>query len=128
MLLELLVAAAIIGLALLPLLQLFPTILAPLPVSDVELRLDGAAIRKSEELVNRLRFDIAGAASGTETCTDVPSCLLVWTITTEQASAVPGVGVLRIIDVVACQDRDGSGACEPAEDQVRLSSKATSRP
>ena len=127
-LVELLVAVAIIGVALIPLLQVIPATLAPIQVSDSEVRLAAAGVRKTEELINRLRANIAAAASGAESCADLSGCRLEWTITTEASSAAPGVGALVTVEVVACRDTDASGACDPAEDQVRYATKVTSRP
>jgi prepilin-type N-terminal cleavage/methylation domain-containing protein len=127
-LVELVVAMAIIGVALVPLLQMLPATLAPIQVSDSEVRLAAASARKTEELVNRLRADIAGAASGAETCTDLPGCRLEWTVATEATHAAPGVGSLVTVQVVACRDASGTGACALAADQVRYATKVTSRP
>lgn len=127
-LIELLVAAAIIGVALIPLLQIVPGTLGPAQVSEVQLRLEAAATRKTEELVGRLRANIAGVPSGAEVCADLANCRLTWTITTELSSATPGVGALVMLSTVACQDRDSSGTCDAGEEQVRLDTKVTSRP
>jgi len=127
-LIELLVAAAIIGVALIPLLQMVPTTLAPVQVSDAQLRLEAAATRKTEELVNRLRNNIAGAASGTEVCADLTGCRLTWAIATEASSAAQGVGSLVTVSVTACRDANASGTCEADEEQARLDTKVTSRP
>ena len=64
--------------------------------------------------------------SGSATCTDLPNCLLVWTIATELSSAVPGT--LKTLNVVACQDTNGNSACDSGERQVRYDAKVTSRP
>lgn len=127
-LIELLVAAAIIGVALIPLLQMVPGTLGPAQVSDVQLRLETSATRKTEELVGRLRANIAGEPSGGEVCADLANCRLTWTIATEASSATAGVGALVRLSTVACQDSDASGTCDPGEEQVRLDTKVTSRP
>lgn len=127
-LLDLLVAAAIIGVALIPLLQLVPGMLASAQVPDTALRLNAAATRKMEELIAVLRANIGGASSGAEACPDLLDCRIEWTVTTEQSSASPGVGRLAAVAVLACQDRDASGACDTADEQVRLDTKVTSRP
>jgi prepilin-type N-terminal cleavage/methylation domain-containing protein len=127
-LVEMLVATAIVGVALIPLLQIVPAAMAPIQVSDAEVRLAAAATRKTEELINRLRFNITGVTSGAESCSDISRCLLEWTIATEQSSPTPGVGSLVTLDVVACRDADADATCEPTEDQVRYATKATSRP
>lgn len=69
-----------------------------------------------------------GAASGTATCTDVPNCLLVWTIATELSSTVRAVEQLRTLNVTACQDTNGNSACDSGERQVRYDAKITSHP
>ncbi|MDR7420071.1 MAG: prepilin-type N-terminal cleavage/methylation domain-containing protein [Armatimonadota bacterium] len=127
-LVELLVAVAIIGVALIPLLQIVPATLAPIQVSDTEVRLSAAGVRKSEELTHRLRANIASVTSGAEACSDLSGCRLEWTIATDASSSAPGVGSLVAVEVVACRDADASGACDPAEDQVRYATKVTSRP
>jgi hypothetical protein len=123
-----LVAAAIVGVALIPLLQMLPGALGPAQTSDVHLRLETAAVRKTEELIGRLRANIAGVPSGTEACPDLANCRLAWTIATEASSPSPGVGALVRLSTVACVDSDGSGACDVGEEQVRLDTKVTSRP
>ncbi len=69
-----------------------------------------------------------GATTGTATCTDLPNCLLVWTITTELSSTVLAVGTLQTLNVVACQDTNGNSACDAGERQVRYDAKITSHP
>ena len=127
-LIELLVAAAIIGVALIPLLQMVPGTLGPAQVSDVQLRLETAATRKTEELVGRLRANIASATSGAEACADLANCRLTWTIATEASSVTPGVGALVTVSTTACQDSNASGTCDAGEEQARLDTKVTSRP
>ena len=127
-LLDLLVAAAIIGAALIPLLQLVPGMLASGQVPDTALRLHAAATRTMEELIAILRANIAGASSGAGACPDLSGCRIEWTVTTEQVSVSPGVGRLVAVAVLACQDRDASGTCDAADEQVRLDTKVTSRP
>ena len=127
-LIELLVAVMLVSIAIMPLLQLVPGTLAPIQVSDSELRLAAVSTRKSEELINRLRSDINSVSTGAEVCTDVPNCRVEWTIATEQSSGITNVGSLKTVTTVACQDRDANGACDPTDDQVRYDAKVTSRP
>jgi prepilin-type N-terminal cleavage/methylation domain-containing protein len=127
-LIELLVAVAIISVALIPLMQIVPATLAPIQVSDVEVRLAAAATRTSEELINRLRANIGSVTSGAAACADLPRCRLEWTVTTELSSGTPGVGSLVAVAVAACRDADASNTCDPTEDQVRYATKITSRP
>ncbi len=127
-LIELLVAVLLVSIAILPLLQLIPGTLAPIQVSDSELRLEAVSARKSEEIINRLRSDINSVVTGAEVCTDLPGCRVEWTIATEQSSAVTGVGALKTLATIACVDRNANGACDATDDQVRYDTKITSRP
>jgi Tfp pilus assembly protein PilV len=127
-LVEALVAALIIGVAVVPLLRLVPGIIGPGQISGDELRLGAAATRKSEELIHRMRASIAGVVSGAEACPDLPNCRIEWTVTIEQTSAITGVGSLRTLATVACQDSDVSGSCDAGEPRVRFDTKVTSRP
>ncbi len=52
---EILVAALLIGIALVPLLQLYPGTLGFNLESDFDMRLSAAAVRKMEEVINILR-------------------------------------------------------------------------
>ncbi|MGH2405217.1 MAG: type IV pilus modification PilV family protein [bacterium] len=129
-LLEVLVASLLIGIGLVPLLHLYPDTLRINFESEVDMILSAVAVRKSEEIINRLRPPgaIDSVASGTETCTDWPNCRLRWTISTEFSSATAGVGRLKTLNVVACEDRDGNTTCDSGERQVRYDTKITSRP
>lgn len=127
-LVEVLVAMAIIGVAVVPLLTMLPGILTPAQVSDTDLQLSAAGVRKMEELTNRLRADITSVASGAQACTDLPGCRLVWTITTELSSGATGVGSLKTLSVTACVDANANSACDAVESQVRFDAKVTSRP
>ncbi len=127
-LLEVLVAAFLIGLALVPLLQLYPRTVG-YTVSNLDTTLSAAAKRKAEEIITRMRPSGSSSTvvpSGTAACTDVPNCLLVWTITTEASSTLGGW--LNDVSVVACQDTDLNNICEAGEPQVRYDTKGTSRP
>lgn len=127
-LIELLVATLLVSVAIVPLLQALPGTVAPARVSDTVLRLSAVGTRKTEELTNRLRADINGAASGAEVCADVANCLALWTIATDLSSATPGVGVLKSVAVIVCQDANANGVCDAGEDQVRYDTRLTSRP
>jgi len=127
-LVELLAAALILGVAIIPLLQVMPGVLAPAQVTETDLRLSAAATRKTEEILGRLRADISSVTSGAEACADLPQCRLQWTITTELSSAAPGVGSLRTIATIACRDANANSACDVDEAQVRYDTKVTSRP
>ncbi len=127
---EILVAVLLIGIALVPLLELYPGTLRIDVESEIDMVLSAAAVRKMEEVINRLRPPgaIDSVTSGTEACTDLPTCRLTWTIATELSSAVTGVGQLKTLSVVACQDANGNAACDSGERQVRYDAKITSRP
>ena len=125
---EVLVAALLIGVALVPLMQMYPGLLEEDQVDDVTVQLGAVAVRQAESLINTLRGDISGAASGSATCPDFPGCLLVWTISTEASSGITGVGRLVDVTVIACADTNGNGVCDPGETQVRQDAKVTSRP
>ncbi len=127
-LIELLVATMLVSIAVIPLLQLVPGTLAPIQVSDSELRLAAVSTRKSEELINRLRFNINSVSTGAEVCTDVANCRVEWTIATELSSGTQNVGLLRTIAIVACRDTNANSVCDSTEDQVRYDTKVTSRP
>jgi type II secretory pathway component PulJ len=127
-LIELLVATLLVSVAIVPLLQALPGTVAPAHVSDTVLRLSAAGTRKIEELTNRLRADINGVASGAEVCSDVVNCRAQWTITTDLSSATQGVGVLKSVTVIVCQDADANDVCDAGEDQVRYDTRITSRP
>jgi len=127
-LIELLVAVMLVSIAVMPLLQFVPGTLAPIQVSDSELRLAAVSTRKGEEIINRLRFNINSVSTGAEICTDLPNCRLEWTIATEQSSGTTNVGSLKTIAIVACRDLNANSACDASEDQVRYETKVTSRP
>ena len=127
-LVEVMVAALLIAIALVPLMQMFPGLLAEDRADEITMRLGTVAARQMETLVNSLRGNIGGATSGSAACPDLTQCLLVWTIATEASSATQGVGSLVDVSVTACVDANGNGACEVGEMQVRHDAKVTSRP
>ncbi len=123
---EVLVATFLIGLALVPLLQLYPRTVG-YNSSKLNALLSYAAIGKAEEIITLMRPSGSTASpSGTAACTAVPNCLLVWTTTTEASSTLGGW--LKDVSVVACQDQDLNNICEASEPQVRYDAKVTSRP
>lgn len=125
---ELLVASLLIGLTLMPLLQLIPLTLGS-NVSNYEVVLSAAAIRKMEEVITLLRVSGTSVSpTGTAACADLPNCLLVWTTTTELSSGASGVGWLKRVTVTACQDTNRNNICDPGERQVRYDTKVTFRP
>lgn len=127
-LIEVLVAALLIGVALVPLMRMFPGLLEEDQIDEATMQLGAVAVRQTESLVNTLRGNIAAAASGSAACPDLPGCRLVWTITTEASSAIAGVGRLVDISVIACVDANGNGLCDPGETMVQQDAKVTSRP
>jgi prepilin-type N-terminal cleavage/methylation domain-containing protein len=127
-LVEVLVAALIIGIALVPLMQLFPGLLEEGQTDEATMRLGTVAVRQMESLVTSLRANITSVTSGSAACSDLPQCLVVWTVTTEASSAAQGVGSLVDVSVTACADTDGNSVCDAGETQVRYDAKVTSRP
>ncbi|HET6781247.1 MAG TPA: prepilin-type N-terminal cleavage/methylation domain-containing protein [bacterium] len=125
---EVLVATFLVGVALVPLVQLYPALLEAEQVVDTDTRVGTVAGRKMEEIINRLRTDITSVTSGAETCTDFPSCWIEWTVATESSSAVVGVGSLVTTMVTACTDGNGNNACDGSDITVRYDAKVTSRP
>ncbi len=127
-LIEVLVAALLIAVALVPLMQLFPGLLQQDQSDEAIARLNTVAVRQMESTITALRNNIGGVASGSATCSDLPQCLVVWTVATESSSATQGVGSLVDVTVTACADSDGNSACDASEIQVRYDAKVTSRP
>ncbi len=127
-LIEVLVAAFLIGIALVPIMHLYPVALEVDEQIETGLRIGQAASRKMEEIASRLRADINAVTSGSETCSDVPSCRVEWTVATEASSGTQGVGALKTISVTACVDRNGNSACGTDETPVSYDAKVTSRP
>ncbi len=127
-LIEVVVAVMIIGVALVPLVQMMPGLIADDQADEVTLELSAVAVRKIEALGNGLRANVNAVPSGSAACSDLPRCLLVWTVTTETSSTAHGVGALVDVSVTACVDQNGNGACDPGEPQIRYDAKLTSRP
>jgi len=125
---EVLVAAMLIAVALVPLMQLFPGLIETELTDETTMVLGAVAVRNMESITTSLRNNIASVASGSATCADFPNCLVVRTVTTEASSATPGVGSLVDVGVTACADANGSGACDASETQVHYDAKVTSRP
>ena len=125
---EVLVATFLIGVALVPLIQLYPALLETDQVVETDTRVGTVAGRKMEEIITLLRRDITSVTSGAEACADFPSCRVEWTIATESTSAVQGVGSLITMSVVACMDRNGNNACDSGDILIRYDAKVTSRP
>jgi prepilin-type N-terminal cleavage/methylation domain-containing protein len=95
---------------------------------DLDWTVSGAAQIWVALAVELRRGAIVADPNGSAACPDLPNCLLVWTTTTEFSSAVAGAGTLKTLNVVACQDANGSSACDSSERQVRYDAKITSRP
>lgn len=126
-LVEVLVAVLLIGLALAPLMQLYPSLLSADQEAEVEMRVGTAASRQMETLIVQLR-GLEPVASGSAACPDLPNCRLQWTVATEGSNTLAGVGLLRTVGVVGCLDADASATCGAAEIQVRFDAKVTTRP
>jgi prepilin-type N-terminal cleavage/methylation domain-containing protein len=127
-LVEVLVAALLIGVALVPLMQLFPGLIQQDQSDETITRLGTVAVRQMESTITQLRNPGGSVTSGSAACTDLPQCLVVWTITTEASSATQGVGSLVDVAVTACVDANANSACDATESQVRYDAKVTSRP
>ncbi len=127
-LVEVVVAAMLIGLALVPLMQLYPAVLDENREAETGMRLGTVAGQKMEETLTRLHSDINAVTSGRATCPDLPACRVEWEVATEATSPTQGVGSLRTVTVTACLDTDGDLSCGTGELQVRDDAKVTSRP
>ena len=127
-LLEVLVSVLLLGLALAPLLQLYPSLVAANESHRDRAQLAAAASSKREELGQGLRRGTASPGAGSAACPGLPNCLVTWEVQTELSSATPRVGSLWTVRVTACADANSSGACEAQEPQVRYDTKVTSRP
>lgn len=127
-LVEVLVAALLIAMALVPMMQLYPGLMETDLTDETTMRVATVAVRNMESITTSLRNNIASVVSGSATCSDFPNCLAVWTVATEASSATPGVGSLVDVGVTACQDANGNGACDASETQVHYDAKVTSRP
>jgi len=127
-LVEVLVAALLIAVALVPLMQLFPGLISQDQSDEMITRLGTVAVRQMESTITTLRNTGGSVASGSAVCTDLSQCLLVWTVTTEASSATQGVGSLVDVAVTACVDANANSACDATESQVRFDAKVTSRP
>lgn len=133
-LVEVLVSVLLLAIALVPLLELYPS-LGAANESDRDLGvLSSAAAGKLEALRRQLLEGSLGAGTGFEPCPPPanpadyfpPNCLLQWGVTSFQTDPVGGW--LRDAWVVACVDQNSSGACDAGELQVRYDTRVTSRP
>lgn len=131
---EVLVSVLLLAIALVPLLELYPSLVgANESDRDVSV-LSAAAAGRLEELRRELLVGPAPIGPGSGPCpppaepTDYfpPNCLLQWEVTPFQTDPVGGW--LMHAWVVACADRDASGACDAGERQVRYDTRVTSRP
>lgn len=127
-LIEVLVALLLIAGAILPLMQLSPGLLRQNQQDETTMRLSAVALRQMEAILASLRGNIGSVISGAAACTDLPTCLVQWTIAIEASSTTPGVGELDDVAVIACLDQDGNGVCDAGEPQVRYDAKVTTRP
>lgn len=124
--LEVIVAAFLISLAIIPLMQLLPRSLDA-TVSSYEVVLSAAATRRTEQIIALLRTSTS-VGNGSMTCTDLPNCLITWTTTVELSNPDPSIGSLTRVRVTACQDVNQNNVCDPGERQVRYDTKVTTRP
>ncbi|MDR7408262.1 MAG: prepilin-type N-terminal cleavage/methylation domain-containing protein [Armatimonadota bacterium] len=133
-LVEVLVSVLLLALALVPLLELYPSLVAA-NQSDRDLSiLSAVASGRLEELRAGLFEGSVGLGTGSEPCPPpyevgdyFPlNCLLQWDVTSFQTDPVGGW--LRNAWVVACVDGNSSGTCDSGELQVRYETRVTSRP
>ncbi len=127
-LIEVLVAALLVAGALVPLMQLYPGLLKENQQDEATMRLGAVAVRQMETTLTSLRGSISSVTSGAASCSDLPSCLVQWTIATEASSPTQGVGQLVDVTVIACVDSNGNSVCDAGEAQARYDAKVTSRP
>lgn len=125
-LLEVVVAVLLLAVALVPVLQLYPSALAAGASQRDLTSLATTAAGKVEELAQALRGGGLGTGTGSQACSTVPGCRVEWSVQPVLASG--RAGWLRQVSVVACVDRDGSSSCGPGELQVRYDTRVTSRP
>lgn len=123
--LEVLVSAFLLAVALVPLLQLYPQLVSANATQQDTSLLAVVASGRLEELAQAIRAG-AGSGAGQGPCGAVPRCLLLWSVS--DVSADPTAGWLRDVRVVACRDEDSNGACDPQEPQVPYATRVTSRP
>lgn len=127
-LIEVLVALLLIAGALLPLMRLSPGLFRENQQDEATMRLSAVALRQMEATLASLRASIGSVTSGAVACTDLPTCLVQWTVATEASSPTPGVGQLVDVAVIACRDLNSDGTCDAGDPQVRYDAKVTSRP
>ena len=127
-LIEVLVAALLLAGALVPLMQLYPGLVQKNQQDETTMRLGTVVVRQMESILTNLRGSITSVSSGSASCSDLPACLVQWTIATEASSATQGVGQLVDVTAIACVDSNSNGVCDAGETQVRYDAKVTSRP
>lgn len=123
-LLEVLVSVLLLAVALAPLVALYPPLLSAQEAQRDAVVLRLGAAGKLEEVAQGLRGG-AAAGPGSEACSSLPGCLLEWRVDSVQTDSI--AGWLRQVEVIACVDRNASGACESGETQVRYATRVTSR-
>lgn len=124
-LLEVLVSVLLLGIALAPLMGLYPSLLSTQEAQRDAVVLGHVAAGKLEEVAQGLRGGSGVVGAGSEPCSALPRCRLQWRV--YGVGSDPVAGWLRHVEVVACVDRDASGSCEPGETSVRYDTRATSR-
>ncbi len=126
-LLEVLVSVALLALALVPLLQLYPQGLATASAQQDQELLGLAASATLEELAQALRSG-SNPASGAQPCpppADVARCVLQWEV--RDVETDPTAGWLRHLWVAACSDGNSNGRCDAGEPGTRYETRVTSR-
>ncbi len=116
-LLEVVASVLLLGIALVPLIALYPPLLSAQEAERDAQVLGLLAAEKLEEIAQVVRGGDA-VASGTETCSTPPGCRLQWEVYVVE-------GQLWHVEVFACVDRNASASCEPEEMVVRYVTRVT---
>jgi len=127
-LVEILASVLLLAIALVPIMQLVPSLLQANESRRDLARLAAAGSSKLEELGELGRRGRLSVGTGSESCAGPPNCLLSWSVREEWRSSVPRAGSLYTIEVAACADANGNRTCDPAELQVRYVTRVTQRP
>jgi len=122
-LLEVVVSVLLLGIALVPLVALYPPLLSAQEAERDAQVLGLLAVGKLEELAQVLRGGGTLPPAGAETCSTPPGCRLEWRV--YDVGPDPTVWLWHV-EVDACVDRNASASCEPEEMVVRDATRVTS--
>lgn len=123
-LLEVVVSVLLLGIALVPVVAVYPPLLSAQEAERDAQVLGLLAVGKLEELAQVLREGGTLPPAGAETCSTPPGCRLEWRV--YDVGTDPIAGWLWQVEVVACLDRNASASCEPEEMVVRDATRVTS--